>query len=64
MPDTTPLTDSLLAAAEALLPEVVAIRRRIHRHPEMGLQLPVTQAVVVEELGKLGLTPALGHTTT
>ncbi|HEY8800225.1 MAG TPA: M20 family metallopeptidase, partial [Candidatus Limnocylindrales bacterium] len=29
--------------------------RRIHRQPEIGLDLPKTQAVIVEELGKLGL---------
>jgi hippurate hydrolase len=46
---------ALLAAAQALLPDVVAIRRRIHRHPEIGLDLPRTQAVVVEELAKIGL---------
>ena len=49
-----PSADSLLSAAEALLPSVVQIRRRLHRHPEIGLQLPFTQAVVVEELEKLG----------
>jgi amidohydrolase len=48
-------TDDLLTAAEAILPDVVAIRRRIHRHPEIGLDLPVTQHLVVEELAKLGL---------
>jgi amidohydrolase len=50
-----PGTDDLLAAAAAILPDVVAIRRRIHRHPEIGTVLPVTQALVVEELAKLGL---------
>ena len=46
---------ALLADAQALLPDVVAIRRRIHSEPEIGLDLPNTQAVVVEELAKLGL---------
>ena len=55
---------SLLPAAEAILPDVVATRRRLHRRPEMGLQLPETQAVVVEELQALGLEPRLGTTTT
>ena len=45
----------LLAAAEAIQDDVVAIRRRIHRHPEIGLDLPRTQAVVLEELAKLGI---------
>jgi hippurate hydrolase len=52
---------TLLADARALLPDVLAIRRRIHRHPEIGTDLPVTQAVIVEELERLGLTPALGR---
>ncbi len=45
----------ILETAEAIQPEVVAIRRRIHRLPEIGLQLPKTQAVILEELEKLGL---------
>ncbi|MEA2546739.1 MAG: hypothetical protein QOI09_2012, partial [Chloroflexota bacterium] len=45
----------LLDAARAIQDDVVAIRRRIHRQPEIGLDLPKTQAVIVEELGKLGL---------
>lgn len=61
---TTPEIRSLLPAAEALLPEIVAIRRRLHRQPERGLSLPGTQALVVEELEKLGLTPQLGRETT
>ncbi|HEY7936620.1 MAG TPA: M20 family metallopeptidase [Candidatus Limnocylindrales bacterium] len=61
---TTPEIKSLLPAAQALLPEVVAVRRRLHRRPERGLVLPATQALVVEELRKLGLTAQLGHETT
>ena len=45
----------LLDAARAIQPDVVAIRRRIHRQPEIGLDLPKTQAVILEELSKLGL---------
>jgi hippurate hydrolase len=48
-------TDDLLDAARAIHDDVVAIRRRIHRRPEIGLDLPKTQAVVVEELARLGL---------
>ncbi len=53
-----------LAAAESVLPWVVDVRRRLHRRPEIGLQLPQTQAVVAAELGALGLEPRLGVTTT
>jgi hippurate hydrolase len=61
---TEPQIADLLPAAEALLPETVAVRRRLHRRPERGLTLPVTQALIVEELTKLGLTPQLGTSTT
>jgi len=47
--------DDLVAAARAIQDNVVAIRRRIHLQPEIGLDLPKTQAVIVEELGKIGL---------
>jgi len=60
----TPEIRSLLPAAEALLPQTVAIRRRLHRRPEIGLNLPGTQAAIVEELEKLGLTAQLGQATT
>lgn len=60
----TPEISSLLPAAQALLPELVAIRRRLHRRPELGLNLPETQIVVVEELEKLGLTAQLGRRST
>jgi amidohydrolase len=52
---------SLLGAASAILPDLVTIRRRIHRQPEVGMDLPITQAVIVEELERLGLTPVLGR---
>ena len=55
---------ALRAAAEAVLPDVLATRRRLHRRPEIGLQLPETQATVVEELHRIGLVPRLGETTT
>jgi amidohydrolase len=48
-------TTGLLDAARAIQPDVVAIRRRIHRQPEIGLDLPKTQAVILEELAKLGI---------
>ncbi len=48
-------SDDLLSDAAAGLPDVVALRRAIHRHPELGLQLPRTQAAVLEALDGLGL---------
>src|SRR5918994_3661588 len=61
---TTTVITALRAAAEAILPEVVATRRRIHRRPEIGLHLPETQAVIVDALRDLGLEPRLGRSTT
>jgi amidohydrolase len=52
---------SLVAEAEALAPWVVDVRRRLHRRPEIGLELPETQALIVEELRGLGLAPRLGR---
>ena len=52
---------SLLSDAESLMPDVVAVRRRLHRQPEIGLQLPRTQALIVEELERLGLEPKPGR---
>ena len=56
---TTPSTDLLEAALE-IQPHVLALRRRIHRHPEQGLHLPETQETIVEELEQLGLKPRKG----
>ena len=55
---------ALLPAARAILPDVIDLRRRIHRRPEIGLQLPETQAVVADALRGLGLEPRLGRATT
>jgi amidohydrolase len=50
----------LLEDAERLLPDLVDLRRRIHRTPELGLVLPATQATVLEEIDALGLDPRTG----
>ena len=52
---------SLLDAARAILPDVLDLRRRLHRIPELGLQLPLTQALVVDAVRDLGLEPQLGR---
>ena len=46
---------ALLAEAGALLDDVVALRRDLHRRPELGLDLPATQARVLEALDGLPL---------
>ncbi len=55
---------SLVADAEALLEQTVAMRRDIHAHPELGLDLPRTQASVLEALDGLGLATSTGSDTT
>ena len=52
---------ALLPDARSILPEIVAIRRTLHRKPEVGLQLPYTQSVVVAEFDRLGLAPRRGR---
>ena len=46
---------TLLPEPQDLQPDVVRLRRTIHRHPELGLQLPRTQAAVLKALDGLGL---------
>lgn len=55
------LTDDLLGSARDLLPEVVDLRRTLHRHPELGLDLPRTQAAVLDALDGLGLELTVGE---
>jgi hippurate hydrolase len=52
--------DGLLDAARVIHAETLAIRRRIHRHPEIGLSLPETQEAIVDELERLGLEARRG----
>ncbi|MEP6639791.1 MAG: M20 family metallopeptidase [Chloroflexota bacterium] len=49
-----------LAAARAILPDVIELRRRLHRIPEVGLELPKTQAIVLDAVRALGLEPMAG----
>jgi hippurate hydrolase len=57
-------THPVLAAAEAVLPDVIDVRRRLHRCPEVGLALPRTQAIVIDELRAMGLEPKPGASST
>jgi hippurate hydrolase len=54
-------TVDLLEAASALLPWATDLRRDIHAHPELGLELPRTQSVVLEALAGLGLDIETGR---
>ncbi len=51
---------ALLADARQMLPDLVELRRRIHRDPELGLQLPKTQATVLDAIDGLGLDVRTG----
>ncbi len=55
------VADELLAEAGRMLPDAVALRRTIHHHPELGLELPRTQAAVVDALGGLDLDVRTGR---
>ncbi|MBS0470184.1 MAG: amidohydrolase [Proteobacteria bacterium] len=51
------------AGARELMPEVVALRRRIHQFPELGLHLPETTRRVREGLAGLDVEIAEGKST-
>ncbi|MEP6623626.1 MAG: M20 family metallopeptidase [Acidimicrobiia bacterium] len=51
---------TLLAEAEALLPDAVRLRRDLHRYPELGLDLPRTQEAVLAAIDGLGLEVSTG----
>lgn len=44
----------------AIAPSLVAIRRDIHAHPELGFDTLCTAALVRDELERLGLSPRCG----
>ncbi|HQY34698.1 M20 family metallopeptidase [Actinotalea sp.] len=55
------MTDpTLLADALAMAPDLVALRRDLHRIPEIGLHLPLTQARVLAALEGLDLEVTTG----
>jgi amidohydrolase len=56
-----PALPGLLDDAQALLGELVRLRRSIHRQPELGLQLPLTQRQVLDGLAGLPLDIRLGR---
>ncbi|WP_208876691.1 M20 family metallopeptidase [Streptomyces sp. PBH53] len=52
---------ALLGEARRLAPEAVALRRALHRGPELGLELPATQRLVLDALDGLGLDVRTGR---
>ena len=55
---------AILDDARAILDDTIQLRRRVHRHPELGLVLPRTQATVLEALAGLPLDVRTGQRTT
>ncbi len=53
-------TPDLLSAARAIDSDVIGLRRELHAHPELGLQLPETQQRILEALTGLGLDITTG----
>lgn len=52
-----------IKSADALLPELVRVRRHLHQHPEVGFNEENTSAFVYDYLKTLGLTPVrIGET--
>ncbi|MFF1842523.1 M20 family metallopeptidase [Streptomyces sp. NPDC058232] len=60
MTDAASRSADLRGSAAALLPELVALRRALHREPEIGLELPLAQAKVLAALDGLPLEITLG----
>jgi len=55
--------DTLQDEAQELLPGAVELRRDLHRHPEVGNDLPRTRDRILEELDDLGLELTLHEQT-
>ncbi|UQX04629.1 M20 family metallopeptidase [Streptomyces sp. RerS4] len=53
-------THPLLGEAQSLLPDIIGVRRALHRMPELGLSLPHTQRTVLEALSGLPLNVTTG----
>ncbi|MFF4845255.1 M20 metallopeptidase family protein [Streptomyces collinus] len=56
-----PADRALLEEARRLTPDAIALRRALHRVPELGLDLPATQRLVLEALDGLGLEIRTGR---
>ena len=57
------MTIALIDDAQALHEHTIALRRRIHRHPEVGLDLPHTRQAVLDALDGLPLEITLAKNT-
>jgi hippurate hydrolase len=57
------MRESIIEDARAILPEIIELRRALHRNPETGLELPGTRTLVLEALAGLPLE-IIEHETT
>lgn len=57
------MRESIIEEARAILPEIIGLRRALHRNPEVGLELPGTRTLVLEALAGLPLE-IIEHETT
>ena len=64
MVNTTNIGPDLVDAAAALHGDTIELRRAIHAEPEIGLQLPDTQAKILDAISELGLEVTVGESTT
>lgn len=61
---TSPARPDFRADAHQLVDDLVALRRDLHQHPEVGLDLPRTQQAVLEALAGLDLEIITGESLT
>jgi hippurate hydrolase len=59
--ETVSVDDALREDAQALAPDLIQLRRELHRHPEVGLHLPLTQRIVLKALEGVGLELSVGQ---
>ena len=57
---TAPLDRALQSFPERELEELVALRRDLHRHPELGFEETRTSGVIADRLRTAGLSPRVG----
>ena len=48
------MSQSILEQAHQMLPELQDLRRKLHKNPEFGLELPKTLEVILEQITGLG----------
>ncbi|MFO7732324.1 MAG: amidohydrolase [Candidatus Aminicenantes bacterium] len=64
LPAQTPLEKTIRSLTDKLTPELIAIRRDLHCHPELAYQETRTSAIVADYFRKLGLEVRTGYAKT